>query len=147
MTGAATRITIDDAEVRNAFAALLANAGDLTPAMDEIGAAMVASTLHRFETETGPDGRRWKPSLRALLEGGQTLTDRGHLRGSLTHVAGPGSVEWGSNLVYAAIHQLGGQAGRGHAVELPARPFLGVDADDQAEILAILGDHLMGGIA
>jgi phage virion morphogenesis protein len=33
----------------------------------------------------------------------------------------------GEGKVYAAIHQLGGQAGRGHAVEIPARPTLPID--------------------
>lgn len=145
MTG--TRIEIDDAEVRAALAALVAASEDLAPAMERIGGMLVASSLHRFESETGPDGRRWTPSIRALFEGGQTLTDRGHLRGSLTYAAGPTSVEVGTNLVYAAIHQLGGKAGRGHTAEIPARPYLGVDGDDRAEIVRILGDHLMGGVA
>lgn len=30
----------------------------------------------------------------------------------------------GSNLVYAAIHQLGGQAGRNKSAEIPARSYL-----------------------
>lgn len=147
MTGAAIRIEVDDAEVRQALNGLLASAGDLTPAMDNIGAMLVTSVLHRFETGVGPDGTPWKPSQRAIRESGQTLVDQGNLMKSMTHVAGRDFVEVGTNVVYAAIHQFGGKTGRGHAVELPARPYLGIDAGDRAEILAILRDHLIGGVA
>jgi phage virion morphogenesis protein len=44
----------------------------------------------------------------------------------------------GTNRVYAAIHQLGGQAGRGRKVTIPARPYLGVSAADRVRILAVL---------
>lgn len=146
MSGFGIRIGVNDAVVRAALAGLESRAADLTAPMDEIGAAMVASTLNRFETGTGPDGAPWVPSQRALAEGGQTLVDQGHLRGSMTHAAGPDQVTWGSNVVYAAIHQLGGRTGRGHAVELPARPFLGLDDADRDEIVAILRDHLSEGL-
>jgi hypothetical protein len=38
----------------------------------------------RFATATDPKGRPWKPSLRAQLEGGQTLSDTGRLRRSFS---------------------------------------------------------------
>ncbi|HHG5551017.1 TPA: phage virion morphogenesis protein, partial [Pseudomonas aeruginosa] len=37
----------------------------------------------------------------------------------------------GSNLVYAAIHQFGGNAGRSHQVEIPARRYLPFDENGQ----------------
>lgn len=39
-----------------------------------------------------------------------------------------------SNLAYAAIHQLGGQAGKNHKAEIPARPYLKLTDDDFDEI-------------
>ncbi len=36
-----------------------------------------------------------------------------------------------------AIHELGGQAGRGHAVTIPARPSLGVSRQDETAIVAL----------
>lgn len=144
MTGAAIRIEIDDKDVQQALNGMLARAEDLTPAMDRIGAALVTSVIHRFESGMGPDGLPWKPSERAVRERGKTLVDSGRLMASITHVPGRDYVDVGTNVVYAAIHQLGGQAGRGHAVTLPARPFLGIDEGDRADILAILGDYIMG---
>ena len=42
----------------------------------------------------------------------------------------------------AAIHQLGGKAGRGHAVTIPARPFLGVTEQDTTYIGEKAQDYL-----
>lgn len=125
---------------------ILARAGDLSPVLDEIGAHLVQSVQERFESGIGPDGDRWKPSIRALAEGGQTLVDSGRLRDSVTHQVEPGRVVVGSNLVYAAIHQVGGEAGRNHSVKLPARPYLGISTGDEIEIGAILDDHLAGAV-
>ena len=44
-------------------------------------------------------------------------------------------IKIGSNLEYAAIHQLGGQAGRNKSVEIPARPYLFLTEDDYSEVL------------
>ncbi len=45
-------------------------------------------------------------------------------------------------MIYAAIHQFGGRAGRGHAAKIPARPFLVVQDDDLEEIKEIILDYL-----
>lgn len=129
---------------------------------DEIGAAMVVSTQNRFETETDPDGDPWAKSLRALLDGGRTLTDTAHLVSSLTHEASDTQVAWGTNVPYAVTHQTGmtikakspggmrwrapgngGWVREMEEVTIPQRSFLGVDEDDEAEIEAIASDWLM----
>lgn len=161
MAGARLRIDVD---VEAAESALRRMVGTLDgpgaqAVFDEIGQALVTSTVHRFERETGPDGQPWKPSRRAREEGGQTLTDKGRLRGSITHVAGPTFVDVGTNVLHAAIHQFGGEIRpkgsgklyiqRGGAVTavvdsvtMPARPFLGVDDADRDAISEILLDAL-----
>lgn len=45
---------------------------------------------------------------------------------SITTRADRDQAQIGSNLTYAAIQQLGGQAGRGRKVTIPARPYLPV---------------------
>jgi phage virion morphogenesis protein len=53
----------------------------------------------------------------------------------------------GSNAVYAAIHQFGGpirQPKRKRIISIPARPFLGLDQDDEREIIKIAEDWLVG---
>jgi len=160
---AAVRIT--STGIEEALAALSAAgafAQDPTDAFDQIGAAMVASTQIRFERQTAPDGSPWPPSIRALTEGGLTLTKSGRLVQSITHQADSTGVEWGTDVFYAGVHQWGatirpvnatalrfklpGRLGWRTASEvtLPRRAFLGIDAEDEAEILEILADWARG---
>jgi phage gpG-like protein len=104
-------------------------------------------SVRALALETGgttPEGNTWEPSVRALETGGTTLVDHGNLRDSITpNVFADGSgVEHGSNMIYAAIHQFGGKAGRNRAVTLPARPFIGISPDDESQINAIVEDHI-----
>lgn len=129
------------------------------PLFDEIGAALAVSTQMRFERGVGPDGNPWPPSLRAIVEGGRTLVDSARLMGSITHEATDSGVAVGTNLIYAAIHQFGGvirpvsapklafklatgQKAFVDQVTIPARPFLGLDDDDETEIAAIAADWI-----
>ncbi len=129
-----------------------------TELMDEIGAYGELSTRERFEDGKGPDGTAWKPSARATQAGGQTLVDRARLLSSLTHNASAKGVEWGTNVVYAGIHQFGGKIKaktakglafrvggkfvRVKSVTMPARPYLGVSTADAGEIEAIVSDWM-----
>lgn len=131
---------------RDRFRGLVARLGNLTPAMDEIGSALTASTLDRFERGKAPDGSPWEPSLRAIADEGQTLVDSARLMQSITHKASQREVEIGTNLIYARIHQFGGQAGKGRSVELPARPYLGASDDDERAIGEIFDDYLSGAL-
>ena len=118
-----------------------------------------SSTRLRFRNQLDPDGRRWVPSMRARTQGnGRTLVDKARLLRSITHNATNDGGEWGTNVVYAAIHQFGGVIkARGRAlrfaipgvgfvttkrVTMPARPFLGVNAQDGREMLTITRDVL-----
>ena len=152
-------INVDDTEVRGALQRLLALGNNASPALKEVAALGESATRLRFRAERGPDGQRWKPSLRAQLVGGRTLTKDGHLAGSINASSGADFAEWGVNRIYAAIHQFGGVIraksagglkfripGGGFAVvkavRMPARPYLGVNEDDRADILAVFQRHI-----
>lgn len=45
------------------------------------------STLERFKQGRGPDGKRWKTSIRAAETGGKTLIDSSQLRNSIKTTA------------------------------------------------------------
>jgi len=94
-----------EAMLGNALAAGL----DLSDLMERMAGHLEFSTARHFEQERSPDGTPWPPSLRALAEGGQTLTKTARLRQSITSRAGATSAEVGTNVVYAAIHQFGGE--------------------------------------
>jgi phage virion morphogenesis protein len=154
-------ITVEDAGVLAALRGLAGRLADTTPISQAIAALGESSTRLRFRSESAPDGSRWKPSLRAQIKGGKTLTMDGHLSGSLSSRAGAGFAEWGVNRIYAAIHQFGGVikpksagalrfrlANGGFAtvqsVTIPARPFLGLSEDDRGDILDLIERRLAG---
>lgn len=146
---ATIQINIDTMIPQEALARLVGRMEDTHSLLDAVGAGMVSHIADRFELGRGPDGTPWLPSRRAELEGGQTLVDRGHLRDSYTHRVDGDHVAVGSNLIYAGTHQfgatirakngkglsfdLGGNVGRVvvQKVEIPARPVLGIGADDE----------------
>jgi len=145
MSGASIRLSVDLLGSRrpgDSFGALVLRMADLTPVMDVIGSSMQDSVARRFGSEIGPGDKPWKRSKRAVEKGGKTLVDQGYLRDSVTWKTGPGYVEIGTNRLYAGIHQFGGKAGRGHSLELPARPFLGIDDVDEVKIEEIVKDFL-----
>lgn len=130
--------------------------------LEDVGSRLEASTRDRFERGEGPDGKAWRPSVRAGRGGrrrGRTLIDSGRLRRSIVSRASESEVVVGTNLRYAAIHQFGGEvrargAGRlrfflpgvgwrsPRRVVVPARPFLGIDKADAGAIERIVGRHL-----
>lgn len=124
---------------------------NLNPALDEIGASQVTEVQDRFEHEKGPDGKAWKPLSEVTLGQRRAPSPRilrltGNLYDSITHqVVSMQGVRVGTNRRYGRIHQLGGKAGRGKQVEIPARPYLGLSAEGEKEILAILSDHVGAG--
>lgn len=62
-----------------------------------------------FRREVDPWDVQWKPSMRAAFTGGQTLSDKGILRRSITYNSvSPTGFRIGSPLKYANIHQWGG---------------------------------------
>jgi phage virion morphogenesis protein len=158
-------LTIDASRLHD-FARLLSvtaeRARDMTPLMGAVARYGEESTRLRFRDETGPDGQRWLPSFRARTEGGQTLSKSGQLRDTLTSEFSSNRAAWGSNKIYAAVHQFGAtirakSGGRlkfklpgigfvsPEEVTIPARPFLGFNADDRAEISDLAEGYFLGG--
>lgn len=124
---------------------------NLEPALDEIGASNVTETQHRFEEQRAPDGSSWKGLSVATLakrkaSNPKILRQDDHLFDSITHEvdAARGVARIGTNRRYARVQQLGGNAGRGRKVSIPARPFLGISEAGRNEVLEILRDHVAG---
>lgn len=167
-------IEVKDSGVQAALDALAARVDNMQPYMQAIGEDIMARTKARFQTSTGPDGQRWKANARSTIEayirqqggfGKKGINKKGQALGSSKkpligiskrlmgqfHVdADSRSVTVGNSMVYAAIQQFGGQAGLGHKVTIPARPFLPVFQDgslypaEQAKILETLNGYLAG---
>ena len=155
MTG--VRVTLRDRDVRQALARLARLGRDPGPPLKALGPILVASTRNRIVAEQSPDGTPFAPLNRdyAAVEkkGPGILRERamrGGLFASLTSEQGGRTLRIGTNKLYAAVHQfgatirpvrapalvfrLGGRLVRAEKVEIPARPFLGISAEDRGEI-------------
>ena len=167
-------IEFDSAPVRDALNRLLATLGPagMAPAMKDIGEVLQESTKQRFGTSSAPDGTRWAPNAQATFESylnregknfrqdgrlgakgaaramnKKPLVDTGILADSIVWQLVEGGVEIGTNRFAgewdggAAVHQFGNRKGT-----LPARPFLGVSAEDEVQVLEIVERHLLGAL-
>ncbi len=139
MAGINVTFTPDLGEARQAF--------DLDPEALEglvfaIGELMVTQTKTRIEDEKrGPDGEAWAPWSRAYAatRSGRhsLLVGEGNLRDSISnHSAGLEAIV-GTNLVYGAIQQFGGEDGG-----VPARPYLGLSGENRREIVELTATAL-----
>lgn len=98
----------DDDVALTDLGALIARVENPEPMYRDIGQALITSTHHRWDQGIAPDGSPWPPSLRVIVHGGKTLILSSRLYRSITANASPTGVEVGTNVIYAAIHQLGG---------------------------------------
>ncbi|RJR20562.1 MAG: hypothetical protein C4582_08985 [Desulfobacteraceae bacterium] len=103
------KVTVHEEDVLRQLGIVARRMENLRPAMSEIGEIIRTSVERNFMVSGRP---RWKPSVRAKLQGGQTLSDTGRLRNSITVRASERSVSVGTNVVYAAVHQFGAKKGR-----------------------------------
>lgn len=169
-------VQIDDRAVRAGLERLQRRVTNLAPAMTAIGLFYERSVVENFQAEASPDGTPWQRlSATTLqlglarhkgfgkrggltkrgtgyLQGKRILWEHGDLEGSVHSQADNSSVTIGAggHLPYAAIHQFGGQAGRGRKVTIPARPYLALNqgdglalaAKDQARVVEIIEGHI-----
>ena len=94
--------------------------------MRDIATRLRSDILLNFRTG-GTFPQAWKRSQRVEKYGGQTLVHKGTLRNSMHARSAVDEAAAGTDVIYGGIHQFGGLCGRGHAVAMPARPFLPVD--------------------
>ncbi len=153
MSGVSIDVQIRDKEVLQAFTRLISVMGDTTPVMSAIGTGLVASTHRRFVSQKSPDGESWKTlnsEYKKTKRNSRILTESGRLRDSINYRATRDQVTVGTNVIYAAVHQLGATIKPKSAshlvfrltsgivlaksVTIPARPYLGISDDDQVMI-------------
>jgi phage virion morphogenesis protein len=149
------RIEFTIAEAADLIRGLEDRLGDLTPAMKAVGEYMLVRTRERFDDEVDPDGRRWqalapstveskqrrktKPGKRAKVRAGATdiLKESFLLRDTIAYNADSTSVRVGTPQEYGVFHQSDEPRSK-----IPQRKFLGVNAEDLAEINEIVTDYL-----
>jgi len=130
----------NDSEIQNILNALSkASMPNLLAIAEFAGGELDYISKKAFEQEKDPiDEKKWEPLKKPRRDGSTNpiLNYGGQLKRSLIFNAFPdGSVIFGSNMIYARIHQEGGQAGRGNKANIPARPYMGVPKDFDRRIL------------
>jgi phage virion morphogenesis protein len=133
-------IRIDDRGVHAMLRELQRRGVNLSPVMRQIAGIMLDAVEENFEQEGRP---RWQRSKRAEKVGGKTLQKSGQLAASISQKYDARSARVGTNKVYAAIHQFGGKAGRGHSAIIAARPFLKLTKEDVEEIKDAIKKYLL----
>ena len=141
-------IKIDNNDVERKLLELAQKSENLRPLMKNIAGIFASATEENFKNEGRPD--KWTELSEATKKQrtkqkkwpGQILQVSGQLASSISTQYDDESAVIGSNLDYAAIHQLGGQAGKNKKVTIPARPYLQLTDDDFNEILDATEQYL-----
>lgn len=149
------RVEFTIAEAADLIEGLEKRLSDLTPAMKSVGEYMLVRTRERFDDEVDPDGKKWqalapstveskqrrktKPGKRARVRAKATdiLKESFLLRDTIAYDAGSTSVRVGTPQEYGIFHQSDEPRSK-----IPQRKFLGVNAEDLAEINEIVTDYL-----
>ena len=154
MAGATVDVTLDDSQVGKALADLADRLGDIETPLRDIGEYLHQSTDNRFRQQVGPDGSPWaplSPTTLARKKGDRILRESGTLQDTLRYQVSDNELAFGTDRPYGAVHQFGqgkgksGKTQRGAPIpwgDIPARPYLGLSAEDETEVLEIIGDYL-----
>ena len=141
-------IKIDNKEVLTRLHELASRGENLRPLMKNIAGIMATATEDNFKDEGRPD--KWidlsettkKQRQKIGKYPGQILQVSGQLASSVSTAYDDNSAVIGSNLAYAAIHQLGGQTGKNKKTTIPARPYLKLTDDNIEEIFEEINNFL-----
>lgn len=140
---------------------------DMTPLMADLGELLTRSTKQRFAEGVSPEGAKWAPKSQTTLNRyGARKSNRVDIRplfgpsGALNSTIYPETSRdealIGSPMIYAAVHQLGAARGAFGAMKngapipwgnIPARPFLGLSAEDDVAVVETVQDYLTGALA
>lgn len=163
------KTTIKDMEMKAAVKGLSDRLSRPQKPLKECGLVLLRSISKTFKAGGRPV--RWKPSARTKITGGKTLIDTARLMRSITMKVTGKTLAVGTNVKYAAMHQLGGKVPgrtifpkRAKALrwidkagnvrfakkvtipgfDMPARPFLIIQDSDWRVFGRIFGDHIVG---
>lgn len=160
MPGARFTVEIDEEEARERLTEMVERMARPFGFYKNVGEYLTEVAIPRnFKTETAPDGTPWatlSPATLARYEAKGTRSVRilhasGHLQANIAARPSETEVLVGTAVIYAGTMQFGaaqgafGRTSRNGPIpwgDIPARPFLGISAEDEEEIIAIAADWL-----
>ncbi|MBL4751465.1 MAG: phage virion morphogenesis protein [Amylibacter sp.] len=154
-------IKINEDEITAVLDRLARHLTDMTPVMSEVGELLIDSTKQRFIKGVSPEGQTWAPKSQTTLDAYAARGDRVDFRplfgptkrlsSEINYQTTESRVEWGSNLIQAAVMHFGagkgefGTGANGQALpwgNIPARPFIGISDEDRGNIKATVYEWL-----
>lgn len=138
------------ADMNAAINRLASRVSNMTPAFKAIGQHLLRTIDQRFDAEVSPAGDKWadiseytKRKKLGTFGQDKILTETGRLRRSITYLADRERLQVGTNVSYGKKHQLGAWGGSINRISsLPARPFLGLSAQEEQDITRITLDWM-----
>lgn len=155
MAGAMLDVVVDNSMVGEALEELGRRLDDFTTPFNDIGEYLHQSTDERFRRKVAPDGTPWAPLSPVTLarkKGAGILREKGTLQDTVRKQVTSTELAFGTDRPYGAVHQFGqkkgasGKTSKGRPIpwgDIPAREYLGLSADDEAEVLLIIRDYLL----
>ncbi|WP_439291528.1 phage virion morphogenesis protein [Lonepinella koalarum] len=123
-----------------------------------LGETLKKIHTERFKQQVDPSGRTWQPLSPLTLSekrGTKILRERGQLADTLAYNYNDRTLEFGSGLLYAPVHQFGAtvRPKKGKMLKtkgehflrkamIPARPWLGVNSQNEQQLLRKANAHL-----
>ncbi len=141
-----------DEEIEKLFARL--TSPQFSEMLGYIGGHLESSTNQRFADEKDPLGnawQEWSEKYARTRHGGQRKLMSGrnasgepsqNLHRSFSWQIKGGTLVFGTNVTYAAVHQFGSKKKSGRGSGIPARPFLGINDHDRKEIREIVEEFI-----
>ncbi|WP_221238450.1 phage virion morphogenesis protein [Roseospira visakhapatnamensis] len=119
-------------------------AADRREALEIMGGVAESAARRRIaedkEDPAGTPWPEWSEKYAATRHENQSLLmSEGHLIDSLQTVVSGDTALVGSPLVYAAIHQFGGEP---VGMAIPERPYLGLSSEDEVDLLSAIEDFV-----
>lgn len=117
---AGATLDFQDAQATGAINRAAAALDNPAVLLRDIGEYLLNAHAARFQAQQSPDGTPWAPLSPAYARRKRKRQDRileldGHLKNTLRYLVSTTELLFGSNRVYAAIHQFGGP------IDIPAR--------------------------
>ena len=139
-------IQINTREVLEINEQLKAMSGfDARPLMRSLAAELQSQTQNRIvEEKASPEGEAWKPWAEEYAltrhQGNSLLRGEGRLFESIQAHFDSNEAESGTNVIYGAIHQFGGEP---VGMPIPARPYMGISDENYTDLSQIITNYVV----
>lgn len=139
MSTAIYSLILNDTQLQGAFKRLITAANNLKPLWEDFGEHLIEPHESAWEAGRSPEGDAWaplKPASWKRKTSQRMLYEEGDMLSGLVVQPSETELEFGLSNEKAVWHHFGTSRG------LPARPLVGLSADDKAYLVDLIEDHI-----